>query len=153
MKTIEERFWEKVNIPNNAGECWVWNGGKMRGGYGGVNACGKTSQAHRVSYELHYGTIPEGFMVLHKCDNPPCVNPHHLFLGTNQDNSDDRGRKGRTVKGEMLPNHKLTEDNVSEIRRMISERVPRRKIATLFGVGPTCVTDIATGRTWSWLKN
>lgn len=151
-KTLEQKFWEKVSIPENAGDCWIWTGSKLRGGYGNININHKTKQAHRLSYELHYGKIPAGLDVLHKCDNPPCVNPHHLFLGTDKTNAEDRSAKGRTVKGVLLPISKLNDGNVKEIRKLIALKIPRRKIAKLFGVGSTCITDIATGRTWSWLR-
>lgn len=152
-KTLEERFWGKVNIPKDVEGCWIWTGSKLRGGYGGININHKTKQAHRVSYELHYGEIPDGTLVCHKCDNPPCVNPHHLFLGNYKVNAEDKCNKGRMPTGERIPTNKLTQENVLEIRRMISFKIPRRKIAKIFGVGSTCITDIATGRTWSWLKN
>jgi HNH endonuclease len=151
MKDIQTRFWEKVILSDNT-ECWEWTGSKLRGGYGGLNINNRTVQAHRLSYEMFVGKIPKGLLVCHKCDNPSCVNPKHLFLGTHQDNATDKVNKGRMPKGEDIGNSKLTLDDVNKIRKLINEKVPRRKIAKMFGIGSTCVTDIATGRTWSWAE-
>jgi hypothetical protein len=93
QEPIEDRFWQFVNKTDT---CWLWTGSRSRG-YGliGAGASGKTKSAHRVSYELANGPIPAGMWVLHKCDNPPCVNPAHLFLGDRADNMRDAFRKGR----------------------------------------------------------
>ncbi len=98
------RFESKIYPEPNSG-CWLWDGGIGRGGYGRFAVGRKTLRAHRVSYELHVGAVPRGeghhgTCVLHKCDNPPCVNPAHLFLGTNSDNTADRHAKGRDAKGD-----------------------------------------------------
>lgn len=94
--TLADRFWLKVQKGSG---CWLWTGGKHGRGYGGLHCGGKVFrkylQAHRVSWELHHGPIPDGLWVLHKCDNPICVNPDHLFLGTRQDNMGDCAAKGR----------------------------------------------------------
>jgi len=95
QKSAEDRFWAKVN---KNGECWIWTGAKLPKGYGHFYSGEKTVLASRWSYEYAYGLIPEGLMVLHRCDNPPCVNPEHLFLGTMQDNIDDMIAKGRQRK-------------------------------------------------------
>ena len=86
-------FWKKVNVLHND-LCWEWNGSKNRGGYGQCNI-GGLSGAHRVSWVLHNGPIPMELCVLHSCDNPPCINPKHLFIGTNKDNTIDCTIKGR----------------------------------------------------------
>lgn len=95
-----KRFWAGVDT---TGDCWVWKGSKAGAGYGVLGIDYKSVYAHRFSYELHFGPIPDNLCVLHKCDNPPCVNPDHLFLGTQLDNMDDRNRKGRTHKGPQKP--------------------------------------------------
>ena len=92
-KSIDERFWSKVN---KTGDCWLWTGVRVGIGYGQIYLNGKKTPAHRVSWLLHHGIIPNGLLVLHKCDNPPCVNPNHLFTGTNSDNMKDAYIKGRS---------------------------------------------------------
>lgn len=92
--TRHERFWLKVDRSDTNG-CWEWTGTKRGYGYGAFAYQGVTVVASRFSYELHYGPIPDGMLVLHRCDNPACVNPSHLFLGTNKDNTRDMIDKGR----------------------------------------------------------
>lgn len=103
-RNIEERFWEKVNKdgpthPNCEAQCWVWAGSLNTKGYGLISSNGGNIVTHRISYELHNGSIPDGLLVLHRCDRPSCVNPNHLFLGTHQDNMDDMAAKGRSTRG------------------------------------------------------
>ena len=98
--TLEERFWEKVNKngpihPLLGTPCWLWTGSRNDAGYGKIGNEGESAYAHRVSYELRYGPLSDGLFVLHKCDNPPCVNPNHLFAGTALDNHLDMVQKGR----------------------------------------------------------
>jgi hypothetical protein len=90
--TPTERFWTRVD---KSGECWVWTGAHLPTGYGRLTGAKRGMYAHRFSWELHNGPIPDGLLVCHKCDNPPCVRPDHLFLGTNVDNIRDRDAKGR----------------------------------------------------------
>lgn len=94
-----ERFWSKVD---KSGECWLWTGGKS-GGYGYFKVNGSTLRANRLAYEIEHGEIPEGMLVCHSCDTPACVNPAHLWLGTDKDNQADKVAKGRH------PNHRKTE--------------------------------------------
>ena len=91
-KAFQSRFWAKVDT---SGGCWKWMASTDRKGYGHISYRSQLLQAHRVSYIMVYGPIPDGLCVLHKCDNPGCVNPDHLFLGTHKDNSDDKISKGR----------------------------------------------------------
>src|SRR5256885_74384 len=86
-------FWNRKTISPSG--CWEWVGSKRELGYGQVRYKGRSARAHRIAWELTFGEIPDGRSVLHKCDNPPCINPDHLFLGTQQDNVDDMFRKGR----------------------------------------------------------
>ncbi len=96
-RDMAERFWEKVD---KSGECWLWTSTCYPNGRGQFKVHGKTLKAYRVAYELAYGPIPEGLMVCHKCDNPTCVRPEHLFLGTCGDNLRDASAKGRTASGD-----------------------------------------------------
>jgi hypothetical protein len=100
MRTMQERFDAKY-IPEPMSGCWLWEGAVCSGGYGCIGETGtrKVLAAHRVSWELHNGKIPDGKWVLHRCDVRPCVNPEHLFLGTLQDNMDDMVSKGRSKRG------------------------------------------------------
>lgn len=122
--SLVARFWKYV--PNSSGpnSCWEWVGSRaVRGGYGQINERGKLLKAHRISYELRYGKIPRGKMVLHACDNPPCVNPEHLYAGTARQNSWDAWRRGRAVlpanapKGAKHHDAKLTPAKVRLIRQ------------------------------------
>lgn len=113
IKTREKRFWEKVEKSDG---CWSWRGGKTGAGYG--EFCKQL--AHRFSYKLANGKIPYGKFVLHSCDNPACVNPKHLRVGTQRDNIRDASRKHRINHGEDRPQHKLTETQVLEIRSIYS---------------------------------
>ena len=106
-----DKFWKKVD---KSGDCWLWMAGKLEKGYGQFWFDGRTHRAHRMAWLLTNGEIPEGMCVLHKCDNPPCVNPSHLWLGTNQDNMDDMNNKGRNWNSNRThcpKNHPYDEKN------------------------------------------
>jgi hypothetical protein len=115
MRTQEERFYQKVEQPPYSAACWIWLAAKSPQGYGHFFFNGRVDKAHRASWEIHNGAIPDDLMVLHKCDNPRCVNPEHLFLGTHQDNADDKMRKGRHTeanKSRCKRGHALSGDNL-----------------------------------------
>lgn len=95
MSRTEVLFWAKVE---KTATCWLWKAQQTHNGYGRFWLKGKLQRAHRVSWQLHFGDIPLNQFVLHRCDTPQCVNPEHLFLGTQQDNVNDRERKGRGVR-------------------------------------------------------
>lgn len=149
FKTFEERFWEKVDR-RGPDECWNWLGSKNGKGYGSFYANGKMNKAHVISYEMNVGPIHDGLFVCHKCDNPPCVNPNHLFLGTNQDNIKDMFAKGRFPdhKGENHPGAKLTEHDVLEIRRLRESGYSMNKLAKMFSVDVTNINLIVKRRHW-----
>lgn len=152
-RPIAERFWEKVSPEPNTG-CWLWTATGRQDGYGFLSP--ERPQrgmllAHRVSYELHSGPIPEGMKVLHTCDMPPCVNPDHLFLGTDLDNAKDKMRKGRGNhrKGEQHGEAKLTEVAVRDIK---TKRLSQTEFAKLYGVQIGTIWKVLNGYSWTHVK-
>lgn len=147
-RSPETRFWEKVNKLGKH-ECWNWAAMK-RSGYGMMRVGGKMTGAHRFSYELAYGEVPKELDVLHRCDNPSCVNPNHLFLGTHRENMLDCVRKGRRPyhKGESHHNSKLTKTKVLKIRALAST-IPFVAIANRFGISPPQVRNIVLRHQWT----
>ena len=149
-----DRFWAKVRKSRS---CWLWTASKLRGGYGSFWSPDDQSMlyAHRVSWALSRGPIPLGLFVLNRCDNPPCVNPDHLFLGTLKDNSQDCIAKRRNVinlpptrRGESASASKLTEAQVIEIRQSDE---PIVDIARRLGMSVHAIWSIKHGKTWSHL--
>jgi len=160
-KTLEERFWEKVNV-RGPDECWEWQASCRAKGYGQFYLRGKPEKAHRVAWELTHGPIPNNLCVLHQCDNPSCVNPDHLFLGTVLDNNRDMLEKDRHAKGAKIAkpgekngNSKLTRRQVLEIRRRWREgereRGAQRRMAAEYGVTPTLIYMIIREKAWRHL--
>lgn len=178
-----ERFWSKVNKdgptqPHMTTPCWVWTAGCFANRYGAAFMDGRTVRAHRVAVMLTSGPIPDGLHVCHRCDNPPCCNPDHLFLGTAQDNMADRSRKGRTASGdrngsrtrpdrrprgdrntsrskpELLrrgENHgraRLTEANVIDVRARHARGERIIDLAREFSVNKSAIFNIVYRRTW-----
>lgn len=149
-KPAAERFWDKVRKTKS---CWIWVGvrSKSKGGYGNFWANDKCVRPSRFVYELCCGKILNGLFVLHKCDNPSCVRPDHLFLGTNQDNMDDMKRKGRSPnnKGINNPRAKLNPSKVSAIKRMLQDStISRSTIAGKYGVSESMIQFINLGTNW-----
>lgn len=154
---LEDRFWSKVDIRSDDG-CWEWQATIVRGGYGQIRVTPsrhddrRSTSAHRASWEIHNGPIPEGLCVLHKCDNPSCVNPRHLFLGTKADNNADKVAKGRQAHGTQINTARLTDDDVIEIRRIREEtNLFYREIAGRFGVATSTIRAVITRKTWRHL--
>lgn len=140
------RFWRKVVKTDG---CWIWSGAPVTDfGYGEIYVNGESISAHRYSWQLHCGDIPGGLCVLHRCDNPACVNPGHLFLGTQLDNMADRDRKGRQAKGESHPLHKLSSGDVAAIRAARSDGVMVNDLACRYSVSQSAIYYILQGKRW-----
>lgn len=154
-KTLKERFLDKVTYEPNTG-CWLWLGACQSGGYGfmAIDATRKnrkSSAAHRISYILFKGDIPNEIVVCHTCDVCSCVNPDHLFLGTNADNSKDMVLKGRQAKGESQGASKLKSDYVLKIMDMCNNGVSKIEISRIFNVTKENIYSICSGETWGHL--
>lgn len=149
-------------IPEPNSGCWLWTASTNHWGYGWFGVGGEVLLAHRVSWRMYVGEIPAGKFVCHKCDNPPCVNPDHLFVGTNAENIADRMRKGRRgggsrtrgytrplFSGDHNPNAILNSDAVAVIRGLYSRGgITQADIATAFGVARTTIQNVIDGNTW-----
>lgn len=144
---LADKLRAKIKISTETG-CWEWFASK-RHGYGQINVEGTPLAAHRVSYEVHRGPIPDGLHVCHHCDNPACINPEHLFLGTNDDNMADRDAKGRGIifRGEGHGSSKLTEADVRAIRA--AKGVSQRKLAEVYGVSGKQICMVRNGKQWA----
>lgn len=167
-KPIQELFWSKVTKTDS---CWLWTGKKVGMGYGsfahGKHHAVKHYRAHRLSYEWAYGSIPAGLNVLHDCDNPACVRPDHLKLGTHQDNMDDKVRKGRQAKGMntsvyLYPEHRargersgqanLSDIKVLAIRAEYANGHSMSGIARQFAVSVGCINFVVKRKTWKHIS-
>ena len=150
MTTLKERFDDKwITIPETG--CWWWIAAAGGKGYAAIQVDKRARGAHRVSYELHKGEIPDDMCVCHTCDNPLCVNPDHLFLGTHADNAIDRKNKGRNgnLRGDKHPNTKLSEVEMVMVKQLLADGMLHREIAELFGVSRTHISNINSGhRRW-----
>jgi hypothetical protein len=152
---LRERFLARVEKTET---CWLWTARTGTFGYGVMpegGHAGRDLYAHRISYELFHGPIPEGLFVLHRCDNPRCVNPDHLFLGTADDNAKDAARKKRVPSGAQhhtqRPDHKqvkLDQQSVREIRQRYAEGATRPQLSKLYGVTVASIGNVVNGRTW-----
>ena len=156
-KTLEERFWEKVDV-KGPDECWEWTACKIKDGYGHIRGGGDSQKlllAHRISWEIHNGPIPKGMQVHHHCDNPGCVNPAHLWTGSQADNIRDRDEKGRQIhpRGEAHGRTHQSEQTVREIRTLArEERLTQQEIGARYGIASSTVNSIKTGENWGWLE-
>lgn len=147
MSSLAERFWAKVNR-RESDECWEWQGSRLPAGYGRIAIGGRRNQyAHRLSYELHHGVMPDGMWVLHRCDNPPCVNPAHLYLGTPSANMQDCAGRGRSSLAVLRP---------ADVRRIRACRADLtaspaalERMAHDLRVTPETIENVLSGHTWS----
>jgi len=152
-RPINERILENVEIDQKT-LCWNWVRTKDKNGYGLIGiGRGPQKRAARVSYSEFVGIIPDGMLVCHKCDNPACVNPIHLFIGTPRDNTQDMIRKGRrfTTKGEGHHKSKLKDDEVLQIRRLFSYGLALKEIASAYGICFQQVSSIGNLKSWKHL--
>ncbi len=144
-RPLEERFSEKF-ISIGTGGCWPWTAATNYYGYGKISVSrSHWDFAHRVAWPIHYGEIPDNMLVLHRCDNPLCVNPSHLFLGTQNDNLQDMQKKGRKACGERHGQAKLSDAQIDEIRSLGGTML-QRDIAEIFGTGRRHVGSILSGK-------
>lgn len=156
-------FWESIEKNVAEGACWEWTKAKDRRGYGRLYFQGKTLLAHRLAYSLMNGVLDPGICVCHRCDNPSCCNPSHLFLGTKADNHQDMMSKGRHPsitspgyhsRGESHNQAKLTDAQVLEIVALYAnEDISQRKLAAMYGVSQRTITKIVLGIGWKSVLN
>ena len=144
-------FWNFVDQSAGENACWPWTAGRNKAGYGKFNCSSVRYTAHRVAWKLTHGVLDEEICVLHQCDNPPCCNPTHLFLGTRADNAADRDTKGRTnpPRGERKGAAKLTEDAVGDLRNRRANGESFSSLAKRFGVSEQTAWTVATRRAWT----
>lgn len=152
---LHNRFWSKTQ---KNGDCIEWSAHRSSKGYGEFYFNGHTRRAHRISWIITNGEIPEGMLVCHRCDNPPCVNPEHLFLGSPKVNMVDRVHKGHYPKnsprigGERNRLHKLTDASVLEAKAL-RPTMTLRELASRYGVHIAVIHRAITGKTWKHLTN
>jgi len=152
MTTLKGRFWSKVN-KNTTNGCWEWTASLDGKGYGQITIKkGLLKRAHRVAWELIRGSIPKGQLLCHRCDNKKCVNPDHLFLGTQRDNVQDMDSKGRRVNtphyGEQHGMAKLTNAQVKRIKEFLAVGVEGVELASLFKISVSTISHIKRRRQW-----
>lgn len=150
---MKDKLQSKIVKINN---CWIWLGSKDISGYGYVGiGKGKVGRAHRISYQEFVGPIPAGFLVLHRCDNPSCINPEHLFVGTQKDNMQDMWKKGRgpirNHKRDKNPAAKLNNEKVIEILKLLENGTQQKNIAKQFNVSEQIISRIKLNQSWNRL--
>jgi hypothetical protein len=149
-ETAEHRFWSYVNKTD--GGCWEWTGCTDSKGYGqvGIKKNGRwvNTGAHRIAWKLCHGRIPKGTYVCHRCDNPRCVNPGHLFLGDAKINAEDMVSKGRSTRGEKNRRHKLRWDNIPLIRLSAFAGMDLSLLAKNHGVAVSTIRNAVNGKSW-----
>lgn len=150
----ESRFWNHVQPVRGVRKlafpgCWEWQGSRTYKGYGSLERGGRRWLAHRYAWLLSHGAIPGDMQVCHRCDNPRCVNPEHLFLGTQSTNQLDAVRKRRSAairRGEAHPSAKVSDEQIKEIRKRYRPRQNSRQLAAEYGVSQSLINHIAAGK-------
>ncbi len=153
-RNTPQNFWSRVNV-GDPDACWEWMLSRRNGRYGQASFEGKNWFAHRLAWTLTNGPIPEGMLVCHRCDNMVCCNPGHLFLGTDQQNAEDRNAKGRQYRGFKHHLAKLTEDQVREVKSTYIPRHPefgQCALARKFGVSQPAIRAILTGESYFYIQ-
>jgi hypothetical protein len=151
--TLAQRFQSQISTDNSRG-CWEWTGKAFRNGYGCFYVAGKYCLAHRVAYALTFGEVDPSVVVCHRCDNPPCVNPDHLFAGSARDNVQDKCSKGRQFRaiGSKCGNAKLAEWQVMDMRRERDTGALYRDLALKYGISMKQVSKIITREQWAHVQ-
>ena len=142
-RPIRERF-EKLY--SKTGPCWLWKGQKEE--YGSMKVGNRVDKAHRLAWYFQHGPVPDDAMVCHECDNPGCVNHHHLFLGSARDNQRDSVEKGRHIKGETNPRSTVSESEVRLMRHLYAGGAKQADLMQFFAIGQSCAYHIASEKTW-----
>lgn len=150
--SLKRRLWSRIE-KRGPDDCWLWTGAHTQAGYGVISKNGHMTTAHRVVFELTYGSIPDNHIICHTCDNPRCCNPAHLFLGTDATNSADKVAKGReghpNNRGRANPNVRLTAADVHAIREAwAAGGITQPELATCYGVQAPAIWKIVHRRTW-----
>lgn len=161
---VLNRFWSRVDIKDSS-ECWNWLRLKDKDGYGRICIDSTDVRAHRLSYIIHYGEIPKGLLICHKCNNPSCCNPCHLYAGTPKENMQDCKNSGRlksyenirkyqqTHFGEKHPRAKLTENQVLKIKKLLSKGIKQGILAEKFNISRQTISNINVGNGWRHLND
>jgi len=142
---LDEKFWSSVDTKY---DCWTWRYSKDKDGYGKEKRNYRDIRAHRLSYEMHIGPIPKGMFVCHRCDNPSCVRPSHLFLGSAKDNSQDSVNKHRISHGERRPCSKLKSYQVLQIKEYLNSGCTLKELAKRYHVSTSTISLIKTNKSW-----
>lgn len=149
---IQARCWRRIAVCQHGRTCpvccWEWQGGYSVGGYGVMLERKTVVLSHRYIFQLTYGPFAPGLSICHRCDNPPCCNPAHLFCGTHAENMQDARQKGRAPEGERHASSKLTQAQVAAIRAAVTNGRTQRQLATQFGVEPTTIWHVVHGDSW-----